>query len=94
MSSSNKVGFYHIFIIAPSQEEITDHISDWYIKIEHDGSGKEYNHIGQMSHRFLAPKSAAAAIEEAELNENLQVKYIGQSELWELFKPSASDHEE
>lgn len=47
MSTSNKIGFYHIFIVKPTQEEITDHISGWYVKIESDGSGKEYNYTGE-----------------------------------------------
>jgi len=94
MSTINSAGFYHIFIIKPTQEEITDHISDWYVKIESDGSGKEYNYMGQMTYKFSAPNSASTAIEEAGWNEKLQVKYIGQSELWDLFEPSSQAPEE
>lgn len=82
-----KPGFYKISMLQPTEADIEDHLAFWYIHIEHDGTGKEHNYIGQRTHHFVLHGTALEAIVDAMNDPKLKVDYLGDVEVWDLFDP-------
>jgi len=82
-------GFYMICIIHPSEGDLEDHLTPWYIHVMDDGTGKEHNYLGQRTHHFWVSGTASDAIREMMVDTKLHVKFLGDVEEWDLFEPAS-----